>query len=203
VSATRDAIAALREGETVVLPFDTVYGVAADAFSDTATRKMYDVKGRVYTQPTAIVAASVDALIEALPELKGKAESLIRELLPAPYTLILPNPARRFRWLTGDNQDGIGVRIPELPTPTDEVVAAVGVVVATSANHPGEPDPSTLAEVPDDIRARAGAVIDRGPVPGTPSTIIDVTGPEPRVVRRGLAPPEDVLRRLGAAVRST
>jgi L-threonylcarbamoyladenylate synthase len=203
VSATRDAIAALREGETVVLPFDTVYGVAADAFSDTATRKMYDVKGRVYTQPTAIVAASVDALIEALPELKGKAESLIRELLPAPYTLILPNPARRFRWLTGDNQDGIGVRIPELPSPTDEVVAAVGVVVATSANHPGEPDPSTLAEVPDDIRARAGAVIDRGPVPGTPSTIIDVTGPEPRVVRRGLAPPEDVLRRLGAAVRST
>jgi L-threonylcarbamoyladenylate synthase len=203
VSATRDAIAALREGETVVLPFDTVYGVAADAFSDTATRKMYDVKGRVYTQPTAIVAASVDALFDAVPELNGEAESLIRELLPAPYTLILPNPARRFRWLTGDNQAAIGVRIPELPSPTDEVVAAVGVVVATSANHPGEPDPSTLAEVPDDIRARVGAVIDRGPVPGTPSTIIDVTGPEPRVVRRGLAPPEDVLRRLGAAVRST
>lgn len=202
MSTARDAIAALREGETAVLPFDTVYGVAADAFSDTATRKLYDLKGRVYTQPTAVVAANVDELLEAVPELTGEAEPLIRELLPAPYTLILPNPARRFRWLTGDNEGAIGVRVPKLPSPTDEVVAALRVVVATSANHPGEPDPGTLDEVPEAIRAGAGAVIDRGPVPGTPSTIVDLTGQSPRLVRRGLTPPEDLLRRLATAVRS-
>jgi L-threonylcarbamoyladenylate synthase len=184
------------------MPFDTVYGVAADAFSDAATLRMYDLKGRVYTQPTAIVAASVDALLEAVPELHGEAEPLIRKLFPAPYTLILPNPARRFRWLTGDNQEAIGVRVPELPSPTDDVIAAVGVVVATSANHPGEPDPGTVAEVPEGIRTGAGAVLDGGPVAGTPSTIVDLTGSQPRLVRRGLAPPEDLLRRLAAAVRS-
>lgn len=197
----QDAIRALRAGETVVMPFDTVYGVAADAFSDTATLKMYDLKGRVHTQPTAIVAASVDALLDALPELH-EAEQIARELLPAPYTLIVPNPARRFRWLTGENPKSIGVRVPDLPRPTGEIVAAVGVVVATSANHPGEPDPGTLDEVPEDIRSGARAVIDGGPVPGTPSTIVDLTGKEPRLVRRGLAPPEELLRRLAAAVRS-
>lgn len=197
-----DAIAALRAGQPVVLPFDTVYGIAADAFSDAATLKMYDLKGRVYTQPTAIVAASVDALLDAVPELTGEAEPLIRDLFPAPYTLILPNPAGRLRWLTGDNQEAIGVRVPELPSPTDKVVAALRVVVATSANHPGEPDPATLEDVPEAIRAGAAAVIDGGPVPGTASTIVDVTTPEPRLVRRGLAPPDELLRRLGAAVRS-
>lgn len=201
--SAQNAISALRAGETVVMPFDTVYGVAADAFSDAATRMMYDLKGRVHTQPTAIVAASVDALVDAIPELRGEGESLMRELLPAPYTLILPNPARRFRWLTGDNPEGIGVRVPELPSPTDEIVAAIRVVVATSANHPGEPDPGTLDAVPEAIRTGSAAVVNGGPVPGTASTIVDLTGPEPRLVRRGLAPPEDLLRRLAAAVRST
>jgi len=82
------------------------------------------------------------------------------------------------------------------------VLTALGVVVATSANHPGRPDPRRLDDVPDDIREGAGAVVDGGELPGTPSTVIDLSGPEPRVLREGALPAEEALRRLDAAVRS-
>jgi L-threonylcarbamoyladenylate synthase len=202
VNSAQDAVAALRAGEPVVLPFDTVYGLAADPFTHAPVRKLYDLKGRVDTQPSALVAASVEGLLATLPDLPSDAEAIVRELLPGPYTLILPNPARRFRWLTGENPGAIGIRIPNLPSPTADVVAEVGAIVATSANHPGEEDPATLDEVPADIRAGAGAVVDGGRVPGTPSTVVDLSGAEPRILRRGAVSPEEVLRRLGAAVRS-
>ena len=123
--------------------------------------------------------------------------------LPGGYTLILPNPSRRFAWLAGDNPDAIGVRVPQLTGVAHDVVSAVGAVVATSANMPGGRDPATLDEVPRSIRAGAGAEIDGGRVPGTPSTVVDLTGPEPCVLRPGALAPEEVLRRLDAAVRSS
>ena len=79
----------------------------------------------------------------------------------------------------------------------------VGAVVATSANRPGEPDPRRLDGVPEDIRAGAAATLDGGELPGMPSTVVDLTGPEPRVLREGALPAAEVLRRLDAAVRST
>jgi L-threonylcarbamoyladenylate synthase len=197
------AVVALRAGEPVVLPFDTVYGLAADPYREEPTRRLYTLKGRDELQPSALVASSLDFLLECVPELRGRAASLARLLLPGPLTLILPNPARRFRWVTGSNPDAIGVRVPELDGPGAEVLDRAGAVVATSANHPGEPDPSRLDEVPEDIRAGAAAVVDGGELPGTPSTVVDLTGPEPRIVREGAAPAEEILRRLDAAVRSS
>ena len=79
----------------------------------------------------------------------------------------------------------------------------IGTVAATSANLPGGPDPRRLEEVPDTIRAGAAAVVDAGEMPGTPSTVVDVTGAEPRVLREGAVPAAEVLRRLQAAVRSS
>jgi L-threonylcarbamoyladenylate synthase len=78
----------------------------------------------------------------------------------------------------------------------------VGAVVATSANQPGGLDPKRLDEVPDEIRAGAAALVDGGELPGSPSTVIDLTGPEPRILREGALPAEEALRRLDAAVRS-
>jgi L-threonylcarbamoyladenylate synthase len=201
VTAAADPVAALGRGLPVVLPFDTVYGLVALAASEDAVRTMYELKGRALTQPTALVAASVRQLFDAVPELDGIAA--VTALLPGPYTLILPNPARRFAWLTGGTPAAIGVRVPHLPAPTTEVVRRAGAVVATSANDPGEPDPATLEEVPERIRAGAGAVVDGGCVPGTPSTVVDLAGAEPRVLREGAVPAAEVLRRLGSAVRSS
>jgi L-threonylcarbamoyladenylate synthase len=138
-----------------------------------------------------------------VPELRGPPAALARWLLPGPFTLILPNPARRFAWLAGTNPEAIGVRVPAFAGPGAAVLGRVRAVVATSANRPGEPDPSALEDVPEEIRAGAAAVVDGGPLPGTPSTVVDLTGPEPGILREGAVPRDEVLRRLSAAVRSS
>jgi L-threonylcarbamoyladenylate synthase len=196
------AVDALRDGKPIVMPFDTVYGLAADPYREEPTRRLYELKGRDQSAPSALVARDLDYLLECLPELQGRAAALARLLLPGPVTLVLPNPARRFRWLTGTNPEAIGVRVPDFDGPGAEVLAAVGALVATSANHPGGPDPKRLDEVPDDIRRGAAALVDGAELLGSPSTVIDLTGEKPRILREGALPAEEALRRLEAAVRS-
>ena len=197
------AVAALQAEKPVVVPFDTVYGLAAEPYREKATRRLYELKGRDPSRPTALVALDLDYLLECVPELRGRAASLARLLLPGPLTLIVPNPARRYRWLTGPSPETIGVRVPKLDGPGRDLLERFGALAATSANHPGGPDPKRLDEVPTEIRQGAGATIDGGELPGTPSTVVDLTGSKPRVLREGAVPLAEVLRRLDAAVRST
>lgn len=189
-------MAVIRGGQPVVLPTDTVYGLCADAYHQAPVRRLYRLKGRDELQPTALVAADVDALLDAVPELRGRAGVIARALLPGPYTLILPNPARRFRWLTGNRPQTIGVRVPEVSGDPAAVLERVGAVAATSANRPGEPDPRAVDEIPEELRTSCAAVLDIGPLPGTPSTVLDLTGPEPVVVREGAVPAAEALERL-------
>jgi len=186
------AVAALRAGRPVVLPTDTVYGLCAEP-TEAAAAEVARLKGREARQPMALLAGSVEALLELVPELP---EPLLRALLPGAYTLILPNPARRFPWLAGDNPDAIGVRVPELPAEAQAIVAAVGCVVATSANLPGGPDPRRLEDVPRELVERAAAVVDAGELPGTPSTVLDLTAAEPRIIREGAVPAAEALARV-------
>jgi L-threonylcarbamoyladenylate synthase len=189
-----DPVTALRAGRPVLLPTDTVYGLAS-APDERAARTLYELKGRANTQPTAVLAATIGALLKAVPELPDAA---LRRLLPGPYTLVLPNPAGRFPWLTGGAPGPLGVRVPDLPEPTRAVVEQVGIVLATSANDPGGANPVRLDDVPRRIRDGCGAEIDLGPLPGIPSTVLDLTGPEPRVLREGAVPGTEALRRLGS-----
>ena len=143
-----DAVAAIEAGELAIIPTDTVYGLAATPHREDAVRRLYRAKGRIDAQPTALVVRDLDVLRECLPELTGAEEQVARALLPGPYTLILPNPARRFPWLAGSRPETIGVRIPALTGPVRDVLTRVGALVATSANMPGGPDPRTLDQVP-------------------------------------------------------
>jgi L-threonylcarbamoyladenylate synthase len=189
-----DAVSALRAGLPVLLPTDTVYGLVS-APDEEASSRAYELKGRSHAQPTAVLAASIEALLDALPELDA---ATLRKLLPGPYTLVLPNPAGRFPWLTGGKPGPIGVRVPLLPGETREIVDQLGIVLATSANEPGGPDPVTLDDVPQRIREGCGAEVDLGALPGTPSTVLDLTGDEPRVLREGAVPGSEALARLEA-----
>ena len=189
----------MREGRPVVLPTDTVYGLCADPHREEPVRELYRMKQRPVEQPTALLARDVDVLVELVPELTGRAGTLVRALLPGPFTLVLPNPAERFRWLTGSTPDRIGVRVPELTGPGAEVLAQVGAVVATSANLRGGPEPTRLDDVPVEIRAGAAAIVDGGELPGTPSTVLDLTGQEPAVIREGAVPAEQAIERALAA----
>jgi len=175
-----DAVAALRRGEPVVLPTDTVYGLCCDAAAREPTERLYALKRRELTQPSALLAASVDDLLAAVPELDRG------QILTGPYTLILPNPARRFPWVCGTTPEKLGVRVPDLPPAAAEVVRALGVVVATSANLHGEPDPRRLDELAPAFQALVA--VDAGELPGTPSTVIDLSGARPRLIRAGAGP---------------
>jgi L-threonylcarbamoyladenylate synthase len=183
------AVEAIRAGEPVVLPTDTVYGLCAEPTPDAALQ-VARLKGRDERQPTALLAPSIETLLALVPELP---EPILGVLLPGPYTLVMPNPKRRFAWLAGENSDALGVRVPRLPEYTAAVLEQTGAVLATSANLHAGPDPRRLDEVPEEIRAASGAVVDGGELPGTPSTVIDLTGPEPKILREGAVPAADAL----------
>jgi L-threonylcarbamoyladenylate synthase len=200
VSVVERAVAAIRGGEVIVLPTDTVYGLAATAFTPEGRDALYRLKGRDERQPTALVAASLAVLLECVPELRGRAERQAAALLPGPYTLVLANPARRFAWLCGENPETIGVRVPALTGAGAGVLAAVGAVAATSANLPGGRDPRTTAEVPPTLRRGVAAVVDGGVLPGAASTVVDLTGPAPKILRAGAGDVESGLARLAEVV---
>jgi tRNA threonylcarbamoyl adenosine modification protein (Sua5/YciO/YrdC/YwlC family) len=158
------AVAALRAGRAVILPTDTVYGLCALPEHEDV---LYGLKGRDRSKPVALLAADVDALLDAVP---GLDRAALKRYLPGAYTLVVGT---------------VGVRVPNLPPAAAEVVREVGVVAATSANLSGGPDPRRVADVPEEIRVQCGAIVDAGELPGVPSTVIDITGDEPRVLRQG------------------
>jgi L-threonylcarbamoyladenylate synthase len=184
-----EAVEAIGEGRPVVLPTDTVYGLCTTPL---APESLSRLKGRGPDQPIALLASEIDILLELVPELP---EPVVRALLPGRLTVIFPNPRRRFPLLTSSRPETIGVRVPALRGPARRIVTRAGVVAATSANLHGGPDPRRLDEIPDEIRERA-VVVDGGELPGVPSTVVDLTGDEPKILREGAVPAADVLARL-------
>lgn len=183
------AVKALRAGESVVLPTDTVYGLCCVLKAD-AVMRMYALKGRLPDQPTAVLFENVKDALTAAPELDADVASA---LLPGPFTLIVPNPERRFRFVTGARPDTLGVRVPALTGAAALVLRRAGPLVATSANLAGSRDPRRIGDVPWEIQEGCGAVLDAGELPGVASTIVDLSGPEPVVLREGAVAAETAL----------
>jgi L-threonylcarbamoyladenylate synthase len=199
-SAALAAVEAIQAGLPVVLPTDTVYGLCASPSPEEPTRRVYRLKGRPETTPSALLCSDLEMLFECVPELRGRARTLARALLPGPYTLVFPNPARRYRWLTGSRQNTIGVRVPFLQGEAAVVLERVGAVMATSANLAGGPEPRRPEDVPGEIREFCAAFLDAGELPGTPSTVIDLTTDEPQVLREGAVPAAEALAQLERAL---
>lgn len=190
------ALDALRAGKPILLPTDTVYGLCATPYREDPVRRLSRLKGRDEARPLALLAVDVDFLLECVPELRGRSAAIARALLPGPYTLVLPNPARRFRWLTGSRPDTIGVRVAALPGEAGRLLERAGALTATSANRTGEAEPRTLADVPEEIRRACTVQLDGGELPGVPSTVLDLTGAEARVLREGAGSSAEALGRL-------
>jgi L-threonylcarbamoyladenylate synthase len=186
------AVVAIRTGGLAVIPTDTVYGLACDPYRPEAVERLAEVKGRSLEQPIALLTHSTEALFDALPELPGHLRVVTSELVPGPYTLVLPNPAQRFPWLTGSRSDTLGARVPAVEGTARVLLETLGAVAATSANLHGAPDPRRIEDLQPEITS-AAAVVDGGDLPGTPSTVLDLTGPEPTVVREGAVPRADAL----------
>lgn len=195
--------ACIEHGGVAVFPADTVYGLACDPENADAVRRLYELKGRPADKPAAVMWFDRDAALEALPELGRRTRAAVEGLTPGGVTLLVPNPRRRFPLAAGPAGEGgaLGVRIPIVP----QLQTVPLVVLQSSANHAGGPDARTLEEIPRDIRDRADLVLDAGPLPGTPSTVIDLqhyedTG-EWSILREGALPAGEVARALGIVGR--
>ena len=169
----------LRAGGLALLPTDTVYGIGCAAALPDACARLYQLKERPPGQPTAVVFGLVTTAEEVL------GEPLPRDLLPGPVTLIVPNPGGVFAHLCGSDPARIGVRVPELARDVAGLADAVGGLALTSANRRGEAAPGRLSDVPPELVAAAAVVVDGGSLPGLASTVLDLTGPAPVVLRQG------------------
>jgi L-threonylcarbamoyladenylate synthase len=152
-------------GGVAVFPADTVYGLACDPRSEDAVRRLYELKHRPADKPAAVMVFSVDAL----PPLGPRTAAAARALLPGALTLLIDDPDVRFPLAGGGRT--LGLRVPDVP-----LLAAVRVpLLQSSANLAGAADARRLQDVPASIRDRADLVIDGGELPGTPSTVVDLT----------------------------
>ncbi len=188
MSAVDDVLRALEAGQPVVVPTDTVYGLACRPDDEEAVRTLSALKRRSPDQPIAVVASSIEALRAHAPE--------VPDLPAGPFTFVVPNPDRRLPWLSGARPDTIGVRLLDVAGVARELLDRAGALAATSANLHGGRDPRAVADIPPEIVGAVSVVLDAGDLPGTPSTVIDLTGPEPRVLREGAVPAAEALRRV-------
>lgn len=176
------AIAALQAGEAVVVPTDTVYGLAALPTVAGAVDRLYALKGRPADMPIAVLVANVEQ-VRALADLPDIALRLAGAFWPGPLTLVLPRRPGLDLPL-GGFATTIGVRWPDHPL-IARLATAVGPLATTSANRTGEPTPATAPEAAASLVGDVAVVLDGGPCAGTASTVVDVAGPDLRVLREG------------------
>jgi L-threonylcarbamoyladenylate synthase len=184
--------ACIRAGGVAIFPADTVYGLACDAEDADATARLYALKGREGTKPSAVMFFDMSRL----PPMDPRTDAAARKLLPGGVTLLIPNPEHRFPVACGDDPDTLGIRIP-----ADSPLAGAQVaVLQSSANHSGKPDPKTLDEIPADIRAAVSLELDAGELPGAPSTVIDLRSYEQDgkwgILRQGAVSKQEIDDRL-------
>ena len=186
----------IAEDGVAIFPADTVYGLACDPLSFEAACRIDEIKRRERGKPSAVMFFTPLAMRELIGEMGARTRHALSALLPGPVTLVIPNPSHRYSFACGYNPDGLGVRLIEGP-----LAGARCAVLQTSANLAGEPPPRSLAEVGEELRAAADLEIDAGELPGTASTVVDLTeidsGGGWRVRREGLVPTMDVERALG------
>jgi L-threonylcarbamoyladenylate synthase len=190
--ALAEAVAILRAGGVVAMPTDTLYGLAADPFSSKAVARVFAVKGRAAERAMPLVAADVDQIVSQIGPLSAIARRLASTYWPGPLTLLVARPPALPADVAG-GRDEIGVRVPAHAV-TRELCRACGrVLTATSANLSGEPPSNDPDEIERTLGDGVDLLIDAGRTPGgAPSTIVDVTGKDVRLVRPGAISWDDV-----------
>jgi L-threonylcarbamoyladenylate synthase len=188
------AAAALGAGQLVVIPTDSVYGLAADPSLPAAVARVFEAKGRSRALALPVLVASV-AQLGRLVGLDERARRAVGAFWPGAVTLVLPR-AEGLAWDLGDRPGTLAVRMPAHPVAL-EVLTQAGPLAVTSANPTGEPTPDTAAGVRELLGDAVSVYLDAGPSPGgTPSTVLDLTRAEAVILREGAVPAAEVLAAL-------
>ena len=195
-TALAEAVTILLAGGVVAMPTDTLYGLAADPFSSAAVARVFAVKGRSAERAMPLIAADVDQIVSQIGPLSEVARRLASRYWPGPLTLLVARPASMPADVAGGRGE-IGVRVPAHNVPRELCRASGRLLTATSANLSGDPASNDPDDVERSLRiAGPGGVdllLDAGRTPGgAPSTIVDVTGRDMRLVRPGAIAWEDV-----------
>jgi L-threonylcarbamoyladenylate synthase len=187
-------------GGVALFPADTVYGLATEPDSREGVDRLYRLKGRGPDTPAAVMFFDLALALAALPELGARTRDAVERLLPGALTLLVPNPARRYPLACGPEPERLGLRVPLLEGELAPLAAVRWPVLQSSANRSGEQDASRVSDVDEELRAGVDLILDGGELPGTPSTVVDLSGYESdgswQVVREGAVPREAVVRCL-------
>ena len=179
------AAAAIGAGKLVLLPTDTVYGVAADAFTPAAVTGLLAAKNRGRAMPVPVLIGEASTLGGLVVNLPPVANDLAQAFWPGGLTLVLEH-APSLAWDLGDAEGTVAVRLPDDDLARD-LLRRTGPLAVSSANRSGRPAATTAQEAVDQLGTHAAVVLDGGPrSAATPSTIVDCTGPVPRVLRVGV-----------------
>ena len=197
-AAIAEAARVIREGGLVGLPTDTVYGLAADATDDDAVAGVFRAKGRPSDKPLIALVATL-AMAEACADFAAPARALVEKFWPGPLTLVLPRAANSpLSLLVHQGAAGVSLRIPGNEIARAVIKDANRPLTAPSANPSGAPSPLTAAEVVAGLGAYVALVIDGGPADGSlASTLLDLTGEIPRLLRAGVVTAEAIERAIG------
>jgi L-threonylcarbamoyladenylate synthase len=175
---------ALSKGRIVVMPTDTVYGLAADAFEPAAVRRLLRAKGRGRRMPTPVLIGSSDTLHALATDLSPEARELADTFWPGSLTLIC-RQRPSLRWDLGDSRSTVALRMPDHADAL-HLLSDNGPLAVSSANLTGQPPATTVDEALDMLGDKVAVYLDAGPTPGqVPSTILDATGDRLRLVRAG------------------
>ncbi len=197
-AAVTAAAGAVRRGELVVIPTDTVYGIAADAFAPAAVQALLDAKGRGRQMPPPVLVSAKTTLEALATGVPAWARALVEEFWPGPLTLVLHQQSS-LQWDLGETRGTVAVRMPDHDVAL-ELLARTGPLAVSSANRTGMPPATTAAQAVSMLATRVALYLDAGPCPSdVPSTILDVTGPRGRVLRQG-AIPLDRLREFDSRI---
>ena len=188
-------------GGVALFPADTVYGLATEPDSREGVERLYRLKGRAPGQPSAVMFFRLELALAALPELDGRLRGAVERLLPGALTLLLPNPDGRYPLACGPEPGRLGLRVPRLEGALGPLARVSWPVLQSSANPTGEADPRRVGDVDWRIRRGVDMVLDGGELPGTASTVVDLSGYEDggewSVVREGAVPASELAERLG------
>jgi L-threonylcarbamoyladenylate synthase len=183
------AVAALQRGDLVVLPTDTVYGVAADAFDPGAVERLLAAKGRGRDMPVPVLVGDARGLHGLAADVTEQMQALVDAHWPGPLTIIVP-AAPSLVWDLGDTRGTVAVRMPQHPVALD-VLASTGPLAVSSANRTGHPPPATADEAERQLGAAVAVYLEAGASgDAVASTIVDLTGERPQVRRAGALPVE-------------
>ena len=189
------AIDAVKRGDLIVLPTDTLYGIGADAFKPWAVTALLDAKGRDRQMPPPVLVgtrATLDGLVYNLP---GAARDLVEAFWPGALTVVVEH-APSLQWDLGDLDGTVAVRMPLHPVAL-EILRETGPMAVSSANKTGQPPAGTAEEARAQLAFSVSVYLESGELPDrTPSSIVDLTGEVPRLLRAGAIP----LEKLRAVV---